>query len=135
MIKPHQENVRLYCTMIRHGSGNFDDIAINSSAAGLTAASNGSQVTTSSYTLYMEHLGGFLPLLKGKKVCKIRPEFVIFDPQLNEQETCNWYNLPTTTYNLNKKLDNALANDVSEADHDDDFRSPRTRRRRRRNNR
>lgn len=36
----------------------------------------------SSYTLYLEHLGGFLPLLKGRKVSKIKPEFVIYDPQL-----------------------------------------------------
>ena len=35
------------------------------------------------YTLYLEHLGGFLPILKGKKVSKIRPEFVIYDPSLN----------------------------------------------------
>jgi hypothetical protein len=34
------------------------------------------------YTLYLEHLGGFLPILKGKKISKIRPEFVIFDPTL-----------------------------------------------------
>ena len=30
---------------------------------------------------------------QGKKVCKIRPEFVIFDPQLGPQELANWYNL------------------------------------------
>jgi hypothetical protein len=24
--------------------------------------------------------GGFLPILKGKKTSKLRPEFVIFDP-------------------------------------------------------
>merc|ERR1719225_1793805 len=28
--------------------------------------------TTSAYTLYLEHLGGFLPILKGKRVSKIR---------------------------------------------------------------
>lgn len=33
------------------------------------------------YTLYLEYLGGLLPLLKGKRTSKIRPEFVIFDPQ------------------------------------------------------
>ncbi len=37
---------------------------------------------TSAYTLYLEHLGGFLPILKGKRVSKIRPEFIIYDPQL-----------------------------------------------------
>lgn len=35
------------------------------------------------YTLYLEYLGGLVPLLKGKKTSKIRPEFVIFDPQLS----------------------------------------------------
>lgn len=34
------------------------------------------------YTLYLEYLGGLVPLLKGKKTSKIRPEFVIFDPQV-----------------------------------------------------
>ena len=46
----------------------------------------------------MEHLGGFLPLLKGKKVCKIRPEFVIFDPKLNDDKNiANWYNMATAS--------------------------------------
>ena len=40
-----------------------------------------SEANYSSYTLYLEHLGGFLPLLKGKKISKIRPDFVIYDPQ------------------------------------------------------
>lgn len=35
------------------------------------------------YTLYLEYLGGLVPLLKGKKTSKIRPEFVIFDPQVS----------------------------------------------------
>ena len=29
---------------------------------------------------YLQHLGGFLPILKGRKTSKIKPEFVIFDP-------------------------------------------------------
>ncbi|KAI8424102.1 hypothetical protein MSG28_002709 [Choristoneura fumiferana] len=36
------------------------------------------------YTLYLEHLGGLVPLLKGRRTSKIRPEFVIFDPQGEE---------------------------------------------------
>eukprot|EP00058_Branchiostoma_floridae_P004796 XP_002590284.1 hypothetical protein BRAFLDRAFT_216270 [Branchiostoma floridae] len=35
------------------------------------------------YTLYLEYLGGLVPLLKGKKVSKLRPEFVIFDPEVH----------------------------------------------------
>lgn len=37
---------------------------------------------TNCYTLYLEYLGGLVPLLKGKRTSKIRPEFVIFDPQV-----------------------------------------------------
>lgn len=29
--------------------------------------------------------GGFLPILKGKKTSKLRPEFVIFDPTKGEK--------------------------------------------------
>lgn len=36
------------------------------------------------YTLYLEYLGGLVPLLKGRRISKIRPEFVIFDPQSQE---------------------------------------------------
>jgi len=52
---------RLYCTMIRH-----DEDYLSSGPY---------------YTLYLEYLGGLVPLLKGKRTSKIRPEFVIFDPQ------------------------------------------------------
>ena len=33
---------------------------------------------------YFQHLGGFLPILKGRKTSKIKPEFVIFDPLRGE---------------------------------------------------
>ncbi|XP_043312957.1 tubby-related protein 4 isoform X2 [Cervus elaphus] len=33
------------------------------------------------YTLYLEHLGGLVPILKGRRVSKLRPEFVIMDPR------------------------------------------------------
>ena len=93
MIKPQPDSVRIHCTMIKHGESFADELAsiqpghpLSASSLGNSsntpASSNSFPTTASSYTLYMEHLGGFLPLLKGKKVCKIRPEFVIFDPQL-----------------------------------------------------
>jgi hypothetical protein len=34
------------------------------------------------YTLYLEYLGGLIPLLKGKRASKLRPEFVIYDPKI-----------------------------------------------------
>lgn len=57
-------STRLHCTMIRH-----DEDANQSSGT--------------CYTLYLEFLGGLVPLLKGKRTSKIRPEFVIFDPQID----------------------------------------------------
>ena len=33
-----------------------------------------------------QHLGGFLPILKGRKTSKIKPEFVIFDPLRGEHK-------------------------------------------------
>ncbi len=51
---------RLHCTMIRHGE----------------------ETSGGYYTLYLEYLGGLIPLLKGKRASKIRPEFVIFDPKI-----------------------------------------------------
>jgi len=54
---PHKE--RLHCTIVRHGddtSGGY-------------------------YTLYLEYLGGLIPLLKGKRASKLHPDFIIFDPQ------------------------------------------------------
>lgn len=62
--RPPPSSARLHCTMIRHDEE-------NNVGSGLC------------YTLYLEYLGGLVPLLKGKKTSKIRPEFVIFDPQLS----------------------------------------------------
>ncbi|XP_015603782.1 tubby-related protein 4 [Cephus cinctus] len=56
--RPPPGGGRLHCTMLRH--------------AGEPAPC---------YTLYLEYLGGLVPLLKGRRTSKIRPEFVIFDPQ------------------------------------------------------
>ena len=41
---------------------------------------HGDELVGGNYTLYLEHLGGFLPILKGRKTSKLKPEFVIFDP-------------------------------------------------------
>ncbi|XP_023034582.1 tubby-related protein 4 isoform X2 [Drosophila willistoni] len=63
--RPPLCSTRLHCTMIRHD----DDSNLSSGTC---------------YTLYLEYLGGLVPLLKGKRTSKIRPEFVIFDPQVND---------------------------------------------------
>ena len=45
-----------------------------------TLTRHGDEASGANYTIYLEHLGGFLPILKGKKTSKLKPEFVIFDP-------------------------------------------------------
>lgn len=37
------------------------------------------------YTLYLEHLGGLVPILKGRRISKLRPEFVIMDPKMDSK--------------------------------------------------
>ena len=136
MIRPHGDGVRLHCTMIRHESA--DD------------------VLGDTYTLYLEHLGGFLPILKGKKVSKIRPEFVIYDPTLTgkknevlysvriqpelspDGQALQWTNLPANHPVRRGGGFTNLALELSEneADYDTDSGaaasySPRTRSRRR----
>lgn len=59
--RPPPGGSRLHCTMLRH--------AVEPMPC---------------YTLYLEYLGGLVPLLKGRRTSKIRPEFVIFDPQSQE---------------------------------------------------
>ncbi|XP_032670928.1 tubby-related protein 4 isoform X2 [Odontomachus brunneus] len=59
--RPPPGGSRLHCTMLRH--------AVEPMPC---------------YTLYLEYLGGLVPLLKGRRISKIRPEFVIFDPQNQE---------------------------------------------------
>lgn len=60
--RPPVGSIRLHCTMMRHDEEHLP--------------------TGTNYILYLEYLGGLVPLLKGKRISKIRPEFVIFDPQV-----------------------------------------------------
>ena len=50
----------MFCTMVRHGD----------------------ETSGGHYTLYLEYLGGLIPLLKGKRASKLRPDFVIYDPKI-----------------------------------------------------
>lgn len=59
------------------------------------------------YTLYLEFLGGLVPLLKGKRTSKIRPEFVIFDPQIDDH-TLKLNTDGTTTNKLSHMLHNGV---------------------------
>ncbi|GFY63405.1 tubby-related protein 4 [Trichonephila inaurata madagascariensis] len=86
--KPPSSDIRFHCTMIRH-----EDDDLTGSAT---------------YTMFLEYLGGLVPLLKGKRVSKLRPEFVIFDPQslepglphpLYRVKNCQPYTFPPANLN------------------------------------
>ena len=36
------------------------------------------------YVLYLEYLGGLIPLLTARKTSKIKPNFIIFDPYFSK---------------------------------------------------
>ncbi|XP_019382632.1 PREDICTED: tubby-related protein 4 isoform X1 [Gavialis gangeticus] len=60
---PTAGNERLHCTMKR----TEDDPEVGGPC----------------YTLYLEYLGGLVPILKGRRISKLRPEFVIMDPKMD----------------------------------------------------
>jgi len=60
---PPPGSERLFCTMIHHGE----------------------ETSGGHYTLYLEYLGGLIPLLKGKRASKLRPDFIIFDPKIKHK--------------------------------------------------
>ncbi|XP_063706728.1 tubby-related protein 4 isoform X2 [Culicoides brevitarsis] len=120
--RPPSHSTRLHCTMIRH-----DDESNQSSGT--------------CYTLYLEFLGGLVPLLKGKRTSKIRPEFVIFDPQIDDSTLQRFANFSATAVssstdnkqsnnNNNYSAINAGHTDSSESDFEEGCRSPRLHRKR-----
>ncbi|KAA0720616.1 Tubby-related protein 4 [Triplophysa tibetana] len=58
---PASGNERLHCTMKR--------------------TEDNPEVGGPCFTLYLEYLGGLVPILKGRRISKLRPEFVIMDPK------------------------------------------------------
>jgi len=111
--RPPNNGLRFYCTMIRHGD----------------------EATGSNYTIYLEHLGGFLPILKGKKTSKIKPEFVIFDPL---KDIDNTFQKTRLNGIINNSLDATSDTDFTDPEDSHEtpaFYSPRLRRRQRRRRR
>jgi len=105
--RPPVCSTRLHCTMIRHDDEN--------------------QSSGTCYTLYLEFMGGLVPLLKGKRTSKIRPEFVIFDPQ--GEEVTNSISTSSSDSTTNKSLSSSCQStngsgrngntDTSESESDD----------------
>ncbi|XP_067010279.2 tubby-related protein 4 [Anabrus simplex] len=109
--RPPVGSVRLHCTMIRHD----DDSNLSSGTC---------------YTLYLEYLGGLVPLLKGKRTSKIRPEFVIFDPQVDELAL----GLDASESAKSSGSSQNAPSDTSDTEREDGCGSPRVQRRKRKRN-
>ncbi|XP_073818171.1 WD40 superfamily protein Tusp [Musca autumnalis] len=113
--RPPLCSTRLHCTMIRHD----DESNISSGTC---------------YTLYLEYLGGLVPLLKGKRTSKIRPEFVIFDPQVNETSDFFQHSPGSKSSSSSSQSTSTTANgrtDSSDSEYDERIRgSPHTPRKR-----
>ncbi|EDX14669.1 GD21342, partial [Drosophila simulans] len=115
--RPPLCSTRLHCTMIRHD----DDSNLSSGTC---------------YTLYLEYLGGLVPLLKGKRTSKIRPEFVIFDPQVNDSPLYFQYSAEAKSSSGSSQsttTGNSGRTDSSDSDFEERsrFGSPRTPRKKR----
>ncbi|KAG8189031.1 hypothetical protein JTE90_025471 [Oedothorax gibbosus] len=123
--KPPSSDIRFHCTMIRH-----EDEDMNGSAT---------------YTMFLEYLGGLVPLLKGKRVSKLRPEFVIFEPQslepglphpLYRVKNCQPYSYPPTALNtILAVVPILLPSSSSDSEPDEGCASPRMQRRKGRRHR
>lgn len=85
------------------------------------------------YTLYLEYLGGLVPLLKGKRTSKIRPEFVIFDPQIDNSSVFLQFSPDSKSSSGSSQSTTGIngRTDSSDSDYDDRCRgSPNTPRKR-----
>ncbi|XP_059504453.1 tubby-related protein 4a isoform X2 [Stegostoma tigrinum] len=92
---PTAGNERLHCTMKR----TEDDPEVGGPC----------------YTLYLEYLGGLVPVLKGRRISKLRPEFVILDPKTDgkSDEICgtNLMSAMTESCNCSDSSDLELSDD------------------------
>ncbi|CAF0825138.1 unnamed protein product [Brachionus calyciflorus] len=80
------------------------------------------------FILYLEYLGGLVPLLSAKKISKLKPDFVIFDPYLNFRNKAK-SNLETkvTDSNQIKKIpiSKTFTENIEKIDYVDDLRKLR----------
>ncbi|XP_045400598.1 LOW QUALITY PROTEIN: tubby-related protein 4 [Lemur catta] len=68
------------------------------------------------YTLYLEYLGGLVPILKGRRISKLRPEFVIMDPRTDSKSDEIYGNSLISTV-----IDSCNCSDSSDIELSDDW--------------
>jgi hypothetical protein len=90
VCNPLKSHLRLQCTMKR-----VDNEKENNSSTTTTNHYSGAI-----YILYLEYLGGLIPLLTAKRISKICPDFIIFDPQIKT----NHFSLRSSCIKLNSPI-------------------------------
>ncbi|XP_006882821.1 PREDICTED: tubby-related protein 4 isoform X1 [Elephantulus edwardii] len=98
---PSAGNERLHCTMRR--------------------AEDDPEVGGPCYMLYLEYLGGLVPILKGRRVSKLRPEFVIMDPRTDGRPDESYGNSVFPAV-----IDSCNCSDSSDIELSDDWASRRS---------
>ncbi|XP_053396039.1 tubby-related protein 4-like [Mercenaria mercenaria] len=106
---PPPGSERLFCTMIHHGE----------------------ETSGGHYTLYLEYLGGLIPLLKGKRASKLRPDFIIFDPRIKATKTLRKEGEPEQMFNFEADILSDTSSSDSDIELDGCGGSPRVPRRKR----
>ncbi|CAF4657109.1 unnamed protein product, partial [Rotaria magnacalcarata] len=84
VCNPLKSHLRLQCTMKR-----IDNETESSSTIPTTNLSG------ATYVLYLEYLGGLIPLLTAKRTSKICPDFIIFDPQMKTNQSTSSSKAPS----------------------------------------
>ncbi|CAF0862827.1 unnamed protein product [Adineta steineri] len=72
VCNPLKSHLRLQCTMKR----------IDNERDNLSRTTTTNNLSGAIYVLYLEYLGGLIPLLTAKRTSKICPDFIIFDPKI-----------------------------------------------------
>ncbi|CAF1067803.1 unnamed protein product [Adineta ricciae] len=79
VCNPLKSHLRLQCTMKR-----IDNERDNQTTAATTTTTTATANNLSGavYVLYLEYLGGLIPLLTARRTSKLCPDFIIYDPKI-----------------------------------------------------
>ncbi len=116
VFRPPPTRTRLHCTLMRH------EVEVEAAVGKLENGSTSSRATAAAatgensvYVLYLEYMGGLVPILKGKRSSKLKTEFFIYDPEVSREAViplCKPPGLAKATL-LNSKLPSGRSSSAS----------------------
>ena len=81
VCNPLKSHLRLQCTMKRVDNERDNQTAANTATTTTTTAA-ANNLSGAVYVLYLEYLGGLIPLLTARRTSKLCPDFIIYDPKI-----------------------------------------------------